>query len=441
MQVKKFEAPTIQEALETIKRELGPEAVILQTRKNRKGFGLMSRGSVEVTVAVSDRSVLKKKTLEKKLPKDVVEKVKNMQAGQQADVYDQYLERQLEKAAKVREDVRTPARKSSQITRTRYIDINENTTVEKGPLEIKQTQEDPVMKQEINRLKEMVGELRSAQEQLNQGVALQGVAQRASFSSPGIQDVFEQLLLSGVDKKYAFTLIKQVAFALGNNEKINTDQALDQLASEIMENMSVVSVLDQGSEPAIIALVGPTGVGKTTTLAKIASDAAINRGLKVGLINIDNYKIAAFDQLATYAKILKTPFRSVSTSDDLRMAIQDFRSMDLILIDTTGRSQRDTESLKEMLDLLRSVPNIRTELVLAATTRNSELMDMGKRFSVFKPEGLVISKLDEALLFGGIYNVAHALKIPLAYFTTGQRVPEDIEEATLERVAALILSI
>jgi flagellar biosynthesis protein FlhF len=191
----------------------------------------------------------------------------------------------------------------------------------------------------------------------------------------------------------------------------------------------------------VIALVGPTGVGKTTTVAKMASEALLKRNLKVGLINLDSYKVAAFDQLGTYAKILNVPFRSAASADELRAAVQDFHGLDLVLVDTTGRSQRDPASLREMQELLKSVPTLRTQLVLAVATRDNELYDQASRFGVFRPQGVVFSKLDEATLYGSIYNVSQKTKLPLLYFTTGQRVPEDIEEATRERVAALIMEL
>lgn len=190
-----------------------------------------------------------------------------------------------------------------------------------------------------------------------------------------------------------------------------------------------------------LALIGPTGVGKTTTVAKIASEAILRRGCKVGLINLDSYKVAAFDQLGTYSKILNVPFRSTATSEELASALRDFQGLDLVIIDTTGRSQRDPESLGEMQAMLRDIPDLSTYMVLSVTTRDSELYDMASRFSMFHPRGLIVSKLDEATIYGAIYNLFQKVKIPLAYFTTGQRVPEDIEEATPERVAALILDI
>lgn len=271
--------------------------------------------------------------------------------------------------------------------------------------------------------------------------------EKAVISRPEYQDAFEQLLVNGVDKRFAFYLVKKACFELGQDPAITAEKILDQIAAEIMSGTHVLSPLSgieakkPDDAPAVLALVGPTGVGKTTTVAKIASDAILRRGLKVGLINLDNYKVAAFDQLGTYARILNVPFRSVGSMDDLKVALQDFQALDLVLVDTTGRSQRDPDSLKGMQEFLRSIPGIRSQLVLSATTRDSELYDISSRFSIFRPQGVIISKLDEATSYGCIYNVSQKAKLPLLYFTTGQRVPEDIEEATPERVAALILDL
>jgi flagellar biosynthesis protein FlhF len=161
----------------------------------------------------------------------------------------------------------------------------------------------------------------------------------------------------------------------------------------------------------------------------------------VGVINLDSQKIGAFEQLSTYAKILNVPFRSAGCIEDLRAALADYKSLDVVFIDTSGCSQRDPESLKRMQELFKNMTSVRSYLVLSALTRDAELYEISSRFAVFKPEGLVISKLDEASIYGAIYNVFQKSKLPLLYFTTGQKVPEDIEEATRERVASLVMEI
>jgi len=455
MQVKKFEAPTIQEALETIKRELGPEAIILQTKKHKSGFGLMSKASVEVTAAVSDRSMQKKNYVESRLPEPTRETLRGMSADRQAKIQDKYHDRYNEKRMSAGA---TAESATKRLTATRYIDIDTPPMREVILPPISQATvagklgapTQMSVEEEVRHLKRMIEELKNVQEN-HQGAAqssvigMQNFIDQSALNVPSLQDAFEQLVMNGVDKRYALSLIKKVAFELGDQGS-SPDAVMDQLCVEIMQSAEVKSPLADvepslGMGPKIIALVGPTGVGKTTTVAKMASDALLRRNLKVGLINLDSYKVAAFDQLGTYAKILNIPFRSVASPEDLQAAIQDFQMLDLIIVDTTGRSQRDPASLKAMQDLLALIPNIKTHLVLAVTTRDTELYDMANRFSIFKPEGIVASKLDEATTYGAIFNLVQKVKKPLLYFTTGQRVPEDIEEATRERIAALILGL
>lgn len=488
MQVKKFEAPTIQEALDTIKRELGPEAIILQTKKNKSGFGLMSRASVEVTAAVSDRSLQKKSYMEDRLPEEGRRMVEKLPAEKQAKLADKYESKYIARQSRTELPLPTPA-PSRKMTAQKYVDIDrrpsendeddmDSTSVApviaqaaqttasgrppmrarpltppasqaSGAMAGKLGPEDISIEDEVKYLKRMLQEMKAVQEtQTPQpGSGAQAMVHQTVLNSPALQDAFEQLVINGMDKRYAFPLMKRVAFELGDQRSKNPDSVMDQLATEIMQATDVklplsgIPAVKENPGPVILALVGPTGVGKTTTVAKMASEALLKRNLKVGLINVDSYKVAAFDQLGTYAKILNVPFRSTSSAEDLKMAIQDFQHLDLILIDTTGRSQRDPNSLREMEALLQSVPGIQTQLVLAVTTRDAELYDMAHRFSIFKPQGLIVSKLDEATLYGCIYNLGQRVKLPLLYFTTGQRVPEDIEEATPERVAALILDL
>jgi flagellar biosynthesis protein FlhF len=467
MQVKKFEAPTLQEALDHVKRELGPEAIILQTKKYKRGFGLMSKPSVEVTAAVSDRSTQKKNFVEARLPEKNREGLTKLSAGKQAEFYDKYADARVQSAQAKNGAGATSAQVKPKITATRYIEIDEDeipapsVAVRATPARalpasaaqpaIAAQASGMTVQEEVKHLKRMIEEMKNVQEEGSFGVGAQAMTTQSRMSSPALQSAFEQLVMNGVDKRYAFDLVKRVSFELGEQgneggESFNPESVTDLLAAEVMRNTEVSSPLtgvepQNGNGPTIVALVGPTGVGKTTTVAKIASEAILKRGLRVGLINLDGYKVAAFDQLGTYARILNVPFRSAGTSEDLQAAIQDFHTLDLILIDTTGRSQKDPSSLNEMQKLLQSVQGVRTQIVLSVTTRDAELYDMANRFSIFHPEGVIVSKLDEGTIYGSIFNISQKAKLPLVYFTTGQRVPEDIEEATQERVAALILDI
>jgi flagellar biosynthesis protein FlhF len=468
MEVKKFEAPTLQEALETVKRELGPEAIILQTKKNKRGFGLMSKASVEVTAAVSDRSLTKKKVTESRLPADTVGKYTQMSASRQADMQEQMMEKALERAASGTRDSVQLSSAPKPKTAVRYAEIDAETVhvpaaaaparppVQKDSIArdalaresaVRESSAAAVSNDEVRALRRMIEELKAQQEELrHQAVSSSGaqVADVGAFSTPALQEAFDQIVVNGVDKRFALGLIRQAAFELGPEASRSLESVQDQIAEEIIRNIEVASPLEgikpSTGIPSVIALVGPTGVGKTTTLAKIASQA-IRKGLRVGLINLDHVKASAFDQLATFSKLLNVPFRSAQSVDDLTFAIRDFQALDLVLVDTTGRSQRDPESLKEIQSMLDTVPTMKTVLVLSATTRDAELYDMASRFSMFRPQGLVFSKLDETTLYGVLYNVPQKVRLPLLYFTTGQKIPDDIEEATRDRVAALVMDL
>jgi flagellar biosynthesis GTPase FlhF len=419
----------------------------------------------------------KKQVAEKRMPESTRAAMLKQPAERQAEYFEKAMDDHLSRAlSQSRDEVQVSGRKpaapakaspaaAAKVTSRRYIDIPDDdvavrgggqaahavSALKSGAGAVTRGAADPKMgvEEELRHLKRMVEEMKSAQEDVLHGSGAQALVNHrtgaAGGLTPALQDGFEQLVINGVDKRYALTLAKKVAFELGTDGVEDPERVLDQLASEIMSTTEILPAMETpasgAAKPVVVALVGPTGVGKTTTLAKMASEALLKRNLKVGLINVDSYKVAAFDQLATYAKILNVPFRSAASKEDLQAAIRDFQGLDLVFVDTTGRSQRDPVALREMEDLLHSVPELQTQLVLSATTRDAELYDMASRFSIFHPQGLIFSKLDEATSFGCVYNVSQRSKLPLLYFTTGQRVPEDIEEATRERVVALVLDL
>jgi len=472
MEVKKFEAPTLQEALETIKRELGPEAIILQTKKHKRGFGLMSKASVEVTAAVSERAMVRKKVVESKLPTDMAVKMERLPAVEQARIHakmmgDAKAADPLTQAALNTQDSVQISSVARPKTAIRYADIQDDVAeiarpavraqaqvayggpvVAAQPQQQRQNQnqnqsQNQSATQEIEALRKMIEELKT--QQMSSALSAGGKASDVSaFSTAALQEAFDQLVVQGIERRFALDLIRKAGFEVGAERSESIDDVLDQVASEILGRIETADALEGvtpgSSSPTVMALVGPTGVGKTTTMAKIASQA-MRRGLRVGLINLDYVKASAFEQLATFARVLNLPFRSAHSVDDLSFAIRDFATLDLILVDTTGRSQRDPESLKEIHSMLASVPEMKTVLVLSATTRDAEMYDMASRFSVFRPQGLIFSKLDETTLYGAIYNVPQKVRLPLLYFTTGQKVPDDIERATSERVVSLVMDL
>ncbi len=193
------------------------------------------------------------------------------------------------------------------------------------------------------------------------------------------------------------------------------------------------------NSPRIIALVGPTGVGKTTTTAKLAAMYALNRGNKVALITMDIFRVGAVEQLKTYSRIMGIPLEVASTPKELEKAVEKHSACDLIFIDTAGRSHKDKEKLDEMKGFLEHKIPIEVYLCLSATTKDRELEEILNRFRIFQPRKVVFTKIDECESFGNMVNLLMKDNLQIAYFTTGQRVPEDIEVATSAKLAEMIL--
>ena len=462
MQVKKFEAPTMQEALKVIKRELGPEAIILSTKHIKSGFGLMSKASVEVTAAIAEKELKKKRAAERNLPSDVKEKIWSKPAKKQAEIYDNYFERQLRAAGKsdkieisAKKSVAKPAPKpmakeavasapamaSASTESRRYIDIADEDGGSRQTVARSDSDKVQLLQKDIESLRNIIDDLSSTR--IEAGAAWSG---DSNFSDE-LNEAMQDLVAAGVEKKFARQLIKQVAFELQDDEKNDEAAIIEKLAYQVMRETEVKDLLEGvgassgTAKTTVIAVVGPTGVGKTTTVAKIASMAILEKGLRVGLINLDSYKVAAAEQLSTYARIMGVPFRSVNSKDELQQALHDFGSLDLVILDTTGRSQKDQENLNQLKQTLSGIDDMRSVLMISATTKDADLAEVYGRFKIFNPAGLVISKLDETSVYGCVFNAQKRTQLPLLYFTVGQRVPEDIEKASPERVADLVLDL
>lgn len=185
----------------------------------------------------------------------------------------------------------------------------------------------------------------------------------------------------------------------------------------------------------LVSLVGPTGVGKTTTIAKLAARDLFSHGLRVALVSLDQYRIGGADQLARYAELMGAPFASAADSASLGAAIRDFAAFDRVYIDTAGRAPRDRQAMADLARTLRSTDErISTLLAITASTRRLDLATVLSRHAGLEPVSIIVTKLDEASHVGGPLSAALKTGLPLAWFTTGQRVPEDIEPASAERL-------
>lgn len=196
---------------------------------------------------------------------------------------------------------------------------------------------------------------------------------------------------------------------------------------------------DDVGRPFTIALIGPTGVGKTTTIAKLAASYKLRHGKRVALITCDTYRIAAVDQLRTYANIISMPLKVVLTPLEMANACAELADHDAILIDTAGRSQRDASRLDELARFLEAANPHQTHLVLSSTSNESVLRDAVDRFANLKPDHFILTKLDEAVNFGVLLNIAQRISAKLSFVTMGQEVPDHIEHGSADRLAGLVL--
>lgn len=189
----------------------------------------------------------------------------------------------------------------------------------------------------------------------------------------------------------------------------------------------------------VVALVGPPGVGKTTTLAKIAARASLIQRQRVALITLDGYRVGAVEQIERFADLIQIPLLPASDVRSFHAALRRASDADLVLVDTEGRSRRDTAALAGLAEILHcSDEEVETMLCLNATTRSVELADVVSRYAVVQPTSLVMTKVDEAMTHDAVVGAHITSGLPLSYFTTGQRVPEDIEIATANRLAAYL---
>ena len=188
-----------------------------------------------------------------------------------------------------------------------------------------------------------------------------------------------------------------------------------------------------------VALCGPTGVGKTTTIAKLAANFKVRDQVDVALITIDTYRIGAVEQLRIYAEILGVPLDVVHTPEEYRQALERHAHRDLVLIDTSGRGQRDRTRLSGLGDFFKAAPPDEIHLVLSLTTENGTLRQMIERFGALGADHLIFTKLDEAVHYGGAMCACQAAALPVSYVTTGQEVPDDIAIAEAALLARLVM--
>jgi flagellar biosynthesis protein FlhF len=263
---------------------------------------------------------------------------------------------------------------------------------------------------------------------------------------PALLSLYGDLVANDVEPMLALRLCEFAQRALleqeGHEDALSLDgeKARLYLRRVIADFIPVAAPIQlEPGKTRVAALVGPTGVGKTTTVAKLAAYAQLHLKQKVALVTLDTYRLAAVDQLQEYARILQVPLHVALTVEDLRSALRFYQDRSLVLIDTPGHSPKDEEVLGQLRGFLDELPNCETHLVLSATTKPRDLTEIAQRYDQLKPSRLIFSKLDETSTYGPILGTLVRVKKPLSYLGTGQEVPEALEMATSRRVADLIL--
>ncbi len=252
-------------------------------------------------------------------------------------------------------------------------------------------------------------------------------------------NLYSRLLRAGISEERAWGFMT-AAGAFEKQKDIESQQVIKDVFQAIMKAIVVADPFaGKNGERYAAAFVGPTGVGKTTTIAKLSAELSLNQKKKVGIVSVDSYRIGAVDQLKTYASIMGLPCLSAFSKEDLSSALKKLADRDVILIDTAGQSHRDMGRLEELRELLDGAFSIDTHLVLSAATKPEDMAAAANNFSVLKPSSYVFTKVDETGSRGGLVDQMLNLKLPVSFITNGQRVPEDIFIPTRRRVLKLVL--
>ncbi len=249
--------------------------------------------------------------------------------------------------------------------------------------------------------------------------------------------VYSRLITGGLSEKRARYFLRK---AMENPSDDASDFTLRVLKG-LIETLETVNPFTSRKKdgPVHAAFVGPTGVGKTTTIAKLAAYIGLKRKKKVGLVSVDSYRIGAVEQLKTYSAIIGLPCIPAFTAEDLKKALAKLSGMDVVLIDTAGQSHLDTQRMTAMKNMLAAVPDIETHLVISASMERMDMREAVTCFTMLSPSSYVFSKVDETRRSGRVIDQMLDHRLPLSFITNGQEVPEDLIVATRKQVLNLLV--
>ncbi|HIJ55046.1 MAG TPA: flagellar biosynthesis protein FlhF [Deltaproteobacteria bacterium] len=256
---------------------------------------------------------------------------------------------------------------------------------------------------------------------------------------PESLNLYVRLVKTGISERRVQSIIGRALSAMAS-KGLKPEEITKKVYHEIVSSISVFNPFSlRNGKKHLAAFIGPTGVGKTTTIAKLAAILSLKQGKKVGIISVDSYRIGAVEQLRTYASIMGLPCLSAFSGEDLKKAIKTLQNKDVVLIDTAGQSHLDKDRMKELGRLMKGSLSISTHLVLSATIEQRDMKEAADSFAVLKPESYVFTKLDETRRRGGIIEQICDSQMPISYVTNGQRVPEDIIPADKRSILRFVL--
>jgi len=259
--------------------------------------------------------------------------------------------------------------------------------------------------------------------------------------SEQVQLFYKSLVNNSVDPELALKIVNSVELRLPEGKPFDKKWARDVCLHTLLEYVSEIRPIEVKNckKGTLIFMVGPTGVGKTTTIAKLAANMTFVEEKDVALITLDTYRISAAQQLRTFAEIIDIPISVVFNFVDLKEAIEQYQNKDIIFVDTAGRSPYNEENMEELRQFVNVARPDETILVLSATTDSSGLINIYHRFDIVGIDKIIFTKLDEACRYGQILNVMYETQKPIAYFTDGQNVPDDIKIPDSNYLAEILL--
>jgi len=445
MLVKTFRAGDMSEALRQVKAELGADAMIISSKKEkRRGIlGLFAKPYFEVTAALEPKPSPKANPYQEKQERERTtrEEFQNSMlaplARELRDLRDR-VEKMTPREAAVPE---APVAAAEPVAEPVAERLTDSVAREPAPR--------MMSKEEMEELKKyLLTAMQAREKRTPQPVVFpveKGAAATAAVpeSAPpegagALERIAAELAESGIGPAEVAQLLEQIRPAAEQGEESEELRyALFEAFASLVKCSGPLRL--KKNSPRVIALVGPTGVGKTTTSAKLAAMYAMHKGASVALVTTDNFRVGAVEQLKTYAKIMGIPLSVAATPKEMGTTLESHADKDLIIIDTAGRSPKDQERLEELRAFLEPVPGVEVHLCLSATTRDRELDEAVARYGILPISRLLFTKLDETASLGCVVNTHLRTRFPLSYFTNGQMVPEDILVASPRKLANLVL--